>query len=166
MRWTGTWIPGDVKDLTGAIDLFPTFAEVANAKIPEGLPLDGRSLMPLLTRHDAYWPDRYLFTHVGRWAKGMASKSKYTNCSVRNARFSLVSLGPEKSWQMFDLQNDPGEKDNVIARFPEVARAMEAAYEQWWAGILPCLENEDAVSPAVAPYRELFRKQFGTGSGA
>ena len=27
--------------------------------------------------------------------------------------------------------------------------------------ILPCLENEDAQPPAVAPYKELFWKQFG-----
>ena len=134
---------------------------VARAKIPVEVPLDGRSLVPLLERHDAGWADRYLFTHVGRWDKGKAAQSKYSNCRVRNARFSLIRLGPEKNWQLFDLPNDPGEKDNVIDRFPEVARAMESAYEKWWAEILPCLENEDAQPPAVAPYKELFWKQFG-----
>jgi len=161
VRWTGTWTPGEVKVMAGAIDLFPTLAGVAQAKIPVGLPLDGRTLLPLLERHDVGWADRYLFTHVGRWDKRKAAQSKYSNCRVRNARFSLISLGPEKNWQLFDLPNDPGEKDNVIDRFPEVARAMESAYEKWWAEILPCLENEDAQPPAVAPYKELFWKQFG-----
>jgi arylsulfatase A-like enzyme len=163
VRWTGTWTPGDVKSLTGAIDLFPTLADIAGAKIPSGLALDGRSLLPLLANHVAAWSDRYLFTHVGRWDQGKAAESKYAKCSVRNARFSLVSLGPQKSWQLFDLRNDPGESRNVIDQFPEVARAMDAAYDKWWAEILPSLENEDATPPAVAPYKELFWKQFGGG---
>jgi arylsulfatase len=166
VRWTGTWTPGEVKGLAGAIDLFPTLAAVAQANIPVGVPLDGRSLLPLLERHDARWADRYLFTHVGRWDKGKVAQSKYSNCRVRNARFSLISLGPEKNWQLFDLPNDPGEKNNVIDRFPEAARAMESAYEKWWVEILPCLENEDAQPPAVAPYKELFWKQFGGGPTA
>ena len=161
VRWSGTWTPGGVKGLAGAIDLFPTLAAVTQTKIPVGLPLDGRSLLPLLENHDAPWADRYLFTHVGRWDKGNARRSKYANCRVRNARFSLISLGPEKNWRLFDLTNDPGEKDNVIDRFPEVARAMESAYDAWWEGILPSLENEDAQPPAVAPFKELFWKQFG-----
>lgn len=161
IRWTGTWSPREVKTLAGAIDLFPTLAEITRAEIPAGLGLDGRSLLPLIEKPDPLWPDRYLFTHVGRWDKGKAAQSKYAQCRVRNARFSLISLGPEKNWQLFDLWKDPGEKENVIGQFTSVARAMEAAYDKWWAEMLPNLENENAQPPAVAPYKELFWKQFG-----
>ena len=162
VRWTGNWTPRHVTELAGAIDLFPTLAEVARAEVPAGLGLDGRSLLSLIGRQGSRWSDRYLFTHVGRWDKGKAAQSKYAQCRVRNARFSLLSLGPEKNWQLFDLWNDPGEKENVMSRFTEVARAMETAYDKWWAEILPCLENEDAQPPAMAPYKELFWKQFGS----
>jgi len=42
---------------------------------------------------------------------------------------------------------------------------MDTEYDRWWAEILPCLENEDAIAPAVAPYKELYWKQFGGGPG-
>ena len=160
-RWTGTLKPGAVTKLTGAIDLFPTFAELAGAKIPPGIELDGRSLMPLLKDANAPWADRYLFTHVGRWEKGKAAESKYLRCRVRNSRFTMVSMGPGKKWELYDLSQDPGEKKNVIAEHPEAVRDLEAAYDKWWDSVLPLMVNEDAAPPEVAPYKELYRKQFG-----
>ncbi len=166
-RWSGTLKPASVDRLTAHLDYFPTFAELAGAKLPAGLALDGRSLVPLLHNPSAAWPDRYLFTHVGRWEHGKAAESKYAKCRVRNARYSMVNMGPsEKNWELYDLSNDPGEAKNVIAANPEIAKQMGAAYDRWWAEILPCLENEDAVPPAVAPYEELYRKQFGGKPGA
>jgi arylsulfatase len=160
-RWNGVTKPGAVNKLTGAIDLFPTFAEIAGAKIPANVQLDGRSIVPLLKDPNAPWADRYLFTHVGRWEQGKASESKYAKCSVRNTRYAMVSMGPEKKWELYDLEKDPGEKTDVIAANAGVARELEAAYDKWWESILPCLENENAVPPAVAPYKELYWKQFG-----
>lgn len=162
VRWTGVFKPGDVKKLAAHIDLFPTFVELAGAKVPEGARLEGRSLVPLLKDPGAAWADRVLFTHVGRWARGKAAESKYRQCSARNSRFRLVSAGQGgKKLELYDLENDPGEKTNVIERFPEAARELEAAYDAWWEELRPDLVNEDAVGPAVNPFKELYWKQFG-----
>jgi arylsulfatase A-like enzyme len=163
VRWTGMLQPADVDKLTAHIDIFPTYAELAGAKIPAGLKLDGRSLAPLLRNPDANWPDRYVFTHVGRWAKGQAAESKYLKCSVRNAQYSLVSMGPARKWELYDIKKDSGESTDIAAGHPDVVKQIDAAYDKWWAEILPCLENEDAVPPPVAPYKELYWKQFGGG---
>ncbi|MCX6629887.1 MAG: arylsulfatase [Candidatus Solibacter sp.] len=164
-RWQGTFKPGDVSRLAAHIDIFPTLAELGGAKMPAGLQVDGRSLAPLLRDGQAAWPDRNLFTHVGRWDKGKAAEAKYAKCRVRNNRFSMVSPGPGKGWELYDLQSDPGEKTDVLANFPDVVRKMDAAYDQWWQDILPCLENEDAAPPAENPFVELYRKQFGGAPG-
>jgi arylsulfatase A-like enzyme len=166
-RWPGTLKSASVDRLTAHLDYFPTFAELAGAKLPAGPALDGRSLVPLLHNPNAAWPDRYLFTHVGRWEHGKAAESKYAKCRVRNQRYSMVNMGPgEKNWELYDLSNDPGEAKNIIAANPDIAKQMGAAYDRWWAEILPCLENEDAVPPAVPPFQELYRKQFGGKPGA
>jgi arylsulfatase len=158
-RWPGVLKPGvDVTQLAGQIDLLPTLAEIAGARIPETLKLDGRSLVPLLQDPKATWSDRYLFVHVGRWAKGKAAESKYDKCAVRNGRFRFVN-----NKELYDLQSDPGEKKNVIEEHPEVVAAMRKAYDQWWSEVLPALENEDAVGPKVNPFKELYWKQFGGG---
>ena len=40
---------------------------------------------------------------------------------------------------------------------------MRAAYDPWWAEVLPALENEIVVGPKVNPFKELYWKQFGGG---
>lgn len=158
-RWPGVLKPGvDIDQLAAHIDLFPTLAELAGATVPETIKLDGRSLVPLLKDAKADWPDRYVFVHVGRWAKGKAATSKFDKCAVRNGRFRLVN-----NTELHDIKADPGETKNVIADHPEVVAKMRAAYDKWWAEILPALENEDVIGPKVNPFKELYWKQFGGG---
>ena len=159
VRWPGTLPAGvDIDKLAAHVDLFPTLAELAGAKIREEVKLDGRSLVPLLKDASAPWPDRFLFTHVGRWPKGKAAQSKYAQCAVRNSRFRLVN-----NRELHDVKADPGETRNALDQHPEVVAAMRAAYDRWWEEILPCLVNEDAVGPPVNPFKDLYWKQFGGG---
>jgi arylsulfatase len=161
-RWPGVLPAGvDVDKLAAHVDLFPTLAEIAGAAIPADVALDGRSLLPILKDGGSEWPDRYLFTHVGRWPRGKAAESKYANCAVRNSRFRLVN-----NKELHDIENDPGETKNVIDEHPEAVAAMRAAYDQWWSEVLPALENEDAVGPRINPFKELYWKQFGGGPDA
>jgi arylsulfatase A-like enzyme len=158
-RWPGVLKRGvDVDRLAAHIDLFPTLAELAGAKIPQQVKLDGRSLVPLLKDLNADWPDRYLFVHVGRWANGKAAASKVEQCAVRSSRFRFVN-----NKELYDIKADPGETKNIITEHPEVVAAMRAAYDQWWAEVLPALENEDAVGPKVNPFKARYWKQFGGG---
>ena len=150
----------DCNALTAHIDIFPTLAQLAGAKVSAQTELDGRSLVPLLRDPQADWPDRFLFTHVGRWEKGKAEGAKFTNCAVRNNRFQLVNNS-----ELYDLKVDPGEMTNVIAEHVEVVAKMRGAYDRWWSEILPTLENEDAVGPSVNPFKELYWKQFGKAAG-
>jgi hypothetical protein len=66
-------------------------------------------------------------------------------------------------WELFDLQSDPGQKTNVLRRFPTAARALESAYEQWWSETQPHLVNENVPAPKVNPFKALYWKQFGGG---
>lgn len=159
-RLPGVLKPGvDVPALTAAIDIFPTFAEVAGAKIPEGLPLDGRSLWPILKDPSAAWADRHLFIHIGRWENGKSAESKYAGCAVRNTHYTLVN-----NKELYDLQADPGEKTNVIDQHPDVVAELRSAYDKWWDEVLPLAQqNENVVPPKVNPFKELYWKQFGGG---
>jgi arylsulfatase len=112
----------------------------------------------LLKDPSAEWPDRFLVTHVGRWEKGEAAKSKYVRSSIRDSRFSLVD-----NTELYDLKADPGETKNVLDQQPDEVAKLRAAYDQWWQEILPCLENEDVVSPKYNAFHERYWKQFGGG---
>ena len=167
-RWPGTLKPADVGALTAHIDFFPTIAQIAGAKLTDEVKqqVEGRSLVPLLKNPAAVWPDRFLFTHVGRWPKGAPPADfKYAACSVRAPRWQLVSAskGADKNWMLFDVKADPGERNDVAAQNPQIVAEMDAAYDRWWDSVQPGLVNEAAVGPATNPFKALYQKQFGVG---
>jgi arylsulfatase A-like enzyme len=167
-RWPGTLPAGvDVDQFCCHWDFLPTLAELAGAKLEGEIAkqVEGRSLVPLLRDRSASWPDRFFFTHLGRWERGKAEQSKYGKCSVRFGRLHLVNEGNagEKQWALYDLGTDPAEKKNLVGEQPAMVAKMEAAYDQWWQEVLPGLENEDAVGPKVNPFKAAYWKQFGGG---
>ena len=166
-RWPAAFPGGvDCSALTAHMDLFRTFAELSGAKLTDDVQkqVEGRSLVPLLRDVKAPWADRVLFTHVGRWDKGKAAESKYAAVSARSARYQLVHAARQgDKWELFDMQADPGEKENLIEQKPEVARELKSAIDKWWDELTPLLVNESAVGPKVNPFKALYWKQFGGG---
>ncbi|HLJ57861.1 MAG TPA: sulfatase-like hydrolase/transferase, partial [Chthonomonadaceae bacterium] len=164
-RWPGTLKPADVDALAAHIDVFPRLAEIAGVRLSpkEAAQVEGRSLVPLLANPAAPWPERTLFTHVGRWPKGAPpSAYKYANGSVRTPRWHLVSAstGAARNWMLFDVRADPGEQTDVALENPSVVREMDALFDRWWLSVQPFLVNEDAVGPPVNPFKARYRKQF------
>lgn len=171
-RWPGTFAPGDRRQLAAHMDVFPTLAELAGAKLSARVAanFDGRSLVPALRDSDAPWPDRYLFTHAGRWDRGEVTEAKYQGCAVRWRNFHAVidGKGPGKSprytWELFDVDADPGEKTDIVLAHPEIVRQLDAAYDAWWQSIQPHLENENAALPPVSAFNAAYREQFGSAA--
>jgi hypothetical protein len=58
-------------------------------------------------------------------------------------------------------QSDDLTLRDLAAQRPVVVKQLEAAYDAWWQEVLPCLENETAVGPAVNPFKKLYWQQFG-----
>jgi arylsulfatase len=160
-RWPAKWKTGrDVPALTAHIDIFPTLAEIAGVKLDDTVQqqVEGRSLLPLLTKTDAEWPERTLVTHVGRWPRGKAAEFKYRGCSIRNARYSLVN-----NKELYDLQADPAQGKDVSDEHAGVVQALRDAYETWWKDVQPLLVNEDVAAPKMNPLKALYWEQFGGG---
>ena len=74
----------------------------------------------------------------------------------------MVSLSKtsEPAWQLFDLKNDPGEKTDVLAEHPEIAKELQAKYEAWWESLQGDLVNEEAIGPKINPFKERYWQQF------
>jgi len=159
VRWDGRIDPKrDVDRLSAHIDIFPTIAGLANAKLPANQ-VEGRSLLPLIDSVKAEWSDRFLFTHKGRWKTGAdPDQYQWKNFAVRNQRFRMVGEAA-----LFDMEQDPGQTTNVIDKHPEVVEQMRAAYEKWWKGTRPLMVNEAAPMSKTRPFHELHRKQLAAG---
>ncbi len=167
-RWPGRLAPAAVPALAAHLDFLPTLAELGGATLDARAraQVDGRSLVPLLANPRAPWPDRTIVAHTGRWPVGTAPEEwKFRNGSIRNARWSLVSIdgGRQPAWQLFDLQADYAQTTDVAARHPEVVASLARAYDQWWAEARPLMVNEGATGPKINPFKELYWQQFGGG---
>jgi len=158
VRFDGRIRPGrDVDRIAAHIDLLPTLAALAGAKLPADQ-VEGRNLLPLIENPDAEWPDRYLYTHCGRWKTGAEPNDyQWQRFAVRNQRFRFVG-----NTALYDMQKDPGQTTNVIDQHPEVVARMRAAYDAWWKATRPMMVNEGVPMSPVRPFHELYRKQLET----
>ena len=154
-RWPGVLKPGtDVDRIANHYDLLPTFAGIAGGTAKQADQLHGRSLVPLLKDGSAEWEDRFRVFHKGRW-KGKAADAREADFAVRNQRFRLV--GRDK---LYDMENDPSQKTNVIAEHPEIAKQMNQHYDKWFEGALPNMVNEDAPLEGHNTFHLMYWKQY------
>ncbi len=188
-RLPGRFQPADVKALAAHIDFAPTILELTGAAASSTMQaqLEGRSLVPLLTSkpgQEVAWPDRTLFTHVGRWNGSDPEVGRYVQTSVRTSRWHLVSAGNgantgkgkakaaakgesagsapvRPNWQLFDLGVDYGETTDVAAQHPQVVGELVAKHDAWWKECRPLMVNEGIKGPTENPYKVLYRQQMG-----
>ncbi len=117
--------PGVVKDtsvddLVSLIDLYPTFMDMTGLPHPEGLA--GTSLMPELTGGTTDRPDTVLCQYHGNFA--------YTGeFMLRRGSFKYIAYAGCEP-QLFDLDADPDEMDNLIASNPKLASEMDKALRE------------------------------------
>ena len=132
--WPGHF-PADqkVKTLGSLCDILPTLAQACSLDLSGFPKSDGRSLLPILLtgKQPADWTDRVVSTHVARWGSGTpVEKLPFLNASVRNQRYSLVN-GEE----LYDLETDPGQKNNIAAANPEIRDRLRQAHLDWWNSV-------------------------------
>ncbi len=125
------WFPGKIKAGTLArgtghlIDLAPTFYDLAKVSYPatyQGTTtnlLPGKSLINLLFNGQEFEAQRPLFWE---WAG---------NRAVRRGKWKLVSIYPSYQWELYDLESDAGETQNVAARNSNLVDELSALYFSW-----------------------------------
>jgi arylsulfatase len=157
IQWDSHIRAGTVDRIAAHIDILPTLASLAGAIVPHDQ-VEGRDLLPLIENPTADWSDRYLFNHQGRWPKGANPDDfQWQNFAVRNQRFRFVN-----NRSLFDMVADPSQTTNVVDRYPEIARQMRAAYDEWWKATRPRMINEDVPLSATRPFHETYRDQLAT----
>ena len=129
----------DVNRITAGIDVLPTLAELCNIRLEpkSGLPLDGKSLVPLLRNpHAEDWPARTLIMHNQR----VIYPKKWRRTSVMTDRWRLVDDN-----ELYDMKADPGQQQNVIEEHAELAGDLQKNYEHWWAEMMDSADRETEI---------------------
>ena len=108
-----------IETLTAHIDVFPTLLDLCGLEKPQGVKMDGRSLRPLLEKGDhPDWPDRIIMTD----SQKKELPTKWATTAVMSERWRLID-GKE----LYDIDADPGQKNNVFDEHPEVVERLTPA---------------------------------------
>ncbi len=113
------------------IDIMATCVDVAGTEYPDSynghkiIPMEGKSLVPAFTnkpikREAIYWE------HEG-------------NRAIRVGRWKLVAKGKKGPWELYDIDADRTETNNLTEAHPGRAKQMAARWRQWAerADVLP-----------------------------
>lgn len=121
--------PGDVDNLTGMVDLFPTVLDICTIDKPENL--DGQSLVPLLSGTGGWDTERILIVQCPR----KRERLKWDNVSVKYKDWRFVDGD-----QLYNVKEDRGQTINVIGEYPALVKKLEKEYENFWVTLPPAGE--------------------------
>ena len=114
-RWPGKIKPGTRSDhISGFQDYLPTFTEIAGIKAPGEI--DGLSLLPALTGkvNEQKVHDYLYWEHIGRLQ------------AVRMGKWKAVRHAPDKPVELYNLEEDIGESEDLAAFHPDIVEKVEA----------------------------------------
>jgi arylsulfatase A-like enzyme len=169
VSWPARIKPAVRNDLVSSLDVAATIAAVAGTAHPKA---EGTDLIPVLSGKKRL-RDRGLFWRMGpnsvvrqgRWkliivnkSAGAASDSDALGRS-RRADGLPAAVSPLGQWIfLYDLQADPGEKNDVSARHPEVVARLRREWTAWdRANVPPQWTSRRSVNAEVNGVRvELF----------
>ncbi len=123
-------------------DFYPTFLEMANATQYGGDIVDGVSFLPTLLgknqpKRDAfYW---HYPSETGKWVNRMCS-------AIRFEDYKLLYFYKAKRIELYDLKNDPSEKNDLANIDKERASKMKTMLDKW-------LIDVNAETPNVNPIK-------------
>jgi arylsulfatase len=125
-RWPGVIKErGAITQQAGhVIDVMATCLDVSTLGYPDEfkgrhpIPMEGKSLVPIFRGEQ-----REAHEAVG-WncARGQA---------IRQGKWKLVRPAPGKPWELYDLESDGGETNNLAGKSPDRVDSMALAWESW-----------------------------------
>lgn len=110
------------------VDVMATFQDITGAVYPAKVngekivPMQGESFLPALKgevmperRQPLFW----------QWKNGAA---------IRTGKWKLVTSSYKKAtaWELYNMEKDPTETNNVVSQFPELADSLKNMWSQWF----------------------------------
>ena len=172
VSWPGH-IPAGISldKLTSTMDLLPTVAKLAGGDVPEDRIVDGRDLLPLLTRKSKVSSHDFIFHYCGNqihavrfhprnsdivW-KAHLMTPQWTNgtdycidkgvCDCHGDRVTV-----HKQPLLFDITNDPAENAPIAADIPKYQEVMKHIYP----AIKVHKESIEIVPNQLEVYKTIF----------
>lgn len=179
-HWPAKVKPQSVSNhLSAHIDVLPTLLEACDVKRPADLKIDGKSVLPLLTEDNPKWPARQIVlqSHRGNQPKPFHNFALHEQTDtghhwklVHPSGFGKESFQGEARLQLYDLSNDPRQKNNLAQSRPELLKRLSADYQRWFQDVSSTRPDNYApprivVGTTFEPQTVLTRQDWRHESG-
>lgn len=125
VRWPGHTRPGSVTDFPSYFaDWFPTLCRIAGAAIPDAPRLDGIDLTPILSGKAKPARERPMIWEFHGYGGNLA----VIDGPWKAVRRKVMTRKPG-AWELYQLDSDPAESDDLAKDHPEVLAKLIAASE-------------------------------------
>jgi arylsulfatase A-like enzyme len=124
--WPGVVQPGSVCEVpVASIDVYPTVLEAAGVALGPKQVVDGESLVPLLKQRGGL-RRQALYWHYPH----------YSDCTspygaVRRGQDKLIEFYEDGRLELYNLQEDLGEKNDLAGRNPAKAQELQRLLADW-----------------------------------
>ncbi len=111
-----------VEEVVANIDISATIFEAAGIKTPGYM--DGSSMLPLVSGEPYEWRKNFLYVYYWEWRFPMTP----TVMALRQDRYKFITTyGLWDIDELYDMENDPTESNNLIAepKYQEIAKSMQ-----------------------------------------
>jgi len=121
------------------MDIYPTLLEAAGIQ-NTGLAFDGESLLPILTGRDQL-QERALFWHFPIYLEAYKYGQSETRdpqfrtrpgTAMRFGKWKLHYYFEDNDVELYDLENDISEKNELSKSFPEKKEELLGMMKEWW----------------------------------
>lgn len=133
VRWPGQTPAGVVNKIAviNAVDLLPTFCEIARIPLPAGYQPDGENVLPALRGEDwertkpIFWETR----------GGLPEGDNWPRLAMRAGDWKLLMDFAATRVELYYIPSDPGESHDLAAQHPARVAALSAQLQAWKASL-------------------------------
>ena len=146
IKWPGVIEAGSKSnELISSVDFYSTLMTMAGLKMNPEKTDDGKDITPIL-KGDSFKEERAIFSDFPHYTPATGN---LPNVWVRKGEFKLMRFygrgpGIKDEYELYNLEKDIGERNNLAAKLPEVVKKLSILIDEH-------LENIDAVMPIPNP---------------
>jgi arylsulfatase A-like enzyme len=150
-RWPGRIKPGSVsEEPIISVDLLPTFTDVAAAEPSHLQPVDGRSIVPVLTGRQATLSRDALYWHFpGYLGAGRDNWRTTPAGAIRVGDYKLLEFFEDNRLELYNVRDDVGQKHDLAADKPDLVRNLHARLKEWRTSVKAPMPTRRAAVDAV-----------------
>lgn len=134
ISWPGHVATGESAVPMLSMDFYPTLLELAGVK--QEAKVDGVSLVPLIEAKpagSAIAARDAIFWHYPHYRSHGKGHMNPPNSTIRKGDWKLILhyANAGKRIELYNLKNDPGEKDNLAEKEPATAKVLRERLDRW-----------------------------------